>query len=198
MTLTHDLGRQSFGDPKNVGNTLTRDEAETLLQDWVPNPKLQFHMRQVSHLMKQWAVLRENADENTAWKWELAGLLHDADWEQYSDQHCAKIIAELETRNVDPEVLHAIASHSPRYFGVEPVSQMDKLIYAFDELSGFVHAYSLMRGGYDGMEVKSIVKKLKDKGFAAQVSREDIADAALRADMSVEDLIAFVIEQQLR
>ena len=198
MTLTHDLGRQTFGDPKNAGNTLSRFDAEALLTEWVPNPKLQLHMRQVAHLMKQWAILRESADENTTWKWELAGLLHDADWERYPDEHCARIISELETRNIDSEVLHAIASHSPRYFGVEPVNQMDKMIYAFDELSGFVHAYSLMRGGYDGMEAKSIIKKLKDKGFAAQVSREDITDAALRANISIEELIAFVIEQQLR
>lgn len=198
MTLTHDLGRQTFGDPKNAGNTLSRFDAEALLTEWVPNPKLQLHMRQVAHLMKQWAILRESVDENTTWKWELAGLLHDADWERYPDEHCARIISELETRNIDSEVLHAIASHSPRYFGVEPVNQMDKMIYAFDELSGFVHAYSLMRGGYDGMEAKSIIKKLKDKGFAAQVSREDITDAALRANISIEELIAFVIEQQLR
>jgi predicted hydrolase (HD superfamily) len=74
---------------------------------------------------------------------------------------------------------------------------MDKMLYAFDELSGFVHAYSLMRPeGYTGMEVKGVKKRLKDKTFAAQVSREDIQDASERAGMSVDDLILFVIENQ--
>jgi predicted hydrolase (HD superfamily) len=74
---------------------------------------------------------------------------------------------------------------------------MDKMLYAFDELSGLVHAYSLMRPeGYVGMEVKGVKKRLKDKTFAAQVSREDIEDAAQRAAMPVEDLIAFVVANQ--
>jgi predicted hydrolase (HD superfamily) len=82
---------------------------------------------------------------------------------------------------------------------VNPDSEMDKMLYAFDELSGFVHAYSLMRPqGYEGMEVKGVKKRLKDKSFAAQVSREDIADASQRAGISVDDLIQFVIENQLR
>lgn len=95
--------------------------------------------------------------------------------------------------------MRAIASHGPRYFGVEPESEMDKMLYAFDELSGFVHAYSLMRPqGYDGMEVSGVKKRLKDKTFAAQVSREDISDAAEKAGMPLEDLIRFVIDNQLR
>ena len=76
---------------------------------------------------------------------------------------------------------------------------MEKMLYAFDELSGFVHAYSLMRPqGYEGMEVSGVKKRLKDKTFAAQVSREDIADASERAGIPVEDLISFVIGNQLR
>jgi len=74
---------------------------------------------------------------------------------------------------------------------------MEKMLYAFDELSGLVHAYSLMRPeGYVGMEVKGVKKRLKDKTFAAQVSREDIVDAAERAAISVDDLIAFVVANQ--
>ena len=74
---------------------------------------------------------------------------------------------------------------------------MDKMLYAFDELSGFVHAYSLMRPeGYAGMEVKGVKKRLKDKTFAAQVSREDIQDASDRAAIPVEELIQFVIDHQ--
>lgn len=127
----------------------------------------------------------------------MAGLLHDADWDQWPDQHCRKIIEELESRAIDPEIIRAIASHGPRYFGVDPETEMDKMLYAFDELSGFVHAYSLMRPeGYTGMEIKGVKKRLKDRTFAAQVSREDIQDASVRAGMQVDDLIQFVISNQ--
>jgi predicted hydrolase (HD superfamily) len=124
-------------------------------------------------------------------------MLHDADWDQWPDQHCKKIIEELENRNVDPEVIHAIASHGHTYFGVEPISSMDKMLYAFDELSGFIHAYSLMRpSGYEGMDVKGVKKRLKDKTFAANVSRDDIQDACTRANISMDDVIQFVVANQ--
>ncbi len=195
--MTHKLTRTTFGDPKNSGTVLTREEASQLLTDWVKNERLQHHMKQVAHLMKCWAQQMEKLEEQDVWKWELAGLLHDADWDQWPDEHCKKIIEELERRNVDPEIIHAIASHGPGYFGVEPVSKMDKMLYAFDELSGFVHAYSLMRpNGYEGMEVKGVLKRLKDKTFAATVSREDIRDACNRAGMTMEELINFVIKNQ--
>ncbi len=197
MTLTHALNRSVFGDPKNSGNVLSKEEAHQLLVDWVKNERLQLHMRQVGHLMKCWAEQVEKLDEKDQWRWELAGLLHDADWDQWPDDHCRRIIEELEKRNVDPEVIRAIASHGPSYFGVEPVTKMDKMLYAFDELSGFVHAYSLMRpGGYEGMETKGVNKRLKDKTFAAGVSRDDIRDASERAGISMEELIGFVIRNQ--
>jgi predicted hydrolase (HD superfamily) len=173
------------------------DDAMALLKDWVKNEKLLFHMRQVGHLMKKYAE-SQGYDPEMQHMWHLAGLLHDADWDQWPEQHCRKIIEELEARKLDPRIMRAIASHGPRYFGVEPESEMDKMLYAFDELSGFVHAYSLMRPqGYDGMEVSGVKKRLKDKTFAAQVSREDIADAAEKAGIPVEDLIRFVIDNQL-
>ena len=123
---THALGRTVFGDPKNAGNLMTIDEAHALLNEWVPNERLRLHMKQVSAVLKAWAPEKENADEKTALKWELAGLLHDADWEKYPDDHCRIIIEELERRNIDPEVIHCIASHGPNYFGVEPQNKMDK------------------------------------------------------------------------
>lgn len=194
---THKLNRDQFGDPKNAGNLLSPDEAHALLHEWVPNERLRLHMKQVAANMKAWAIERESADELTARKWELAGLLHDADWEKYPEDHCRIIVEELERRNIDPDVIHCIASHGPSYFGVEPVSNMDKMIYAMDELSGFVHAAALIRPtGYDGLEVKSVLKRLKTPSFAAQVSREDINDAVSRIETSLEDLIAFIIEHQ--
>lgn len=198
MTLTHALNKSTFGDPANIGNVLSRDEALGLLSDWVKNDKLAVHMKQVASLMEAYAAHQEY-DVETQHKWYLAGLLHDADWDQWPDQHCRKIIEELENRKIDPTIIRAIASHGPRYFGVEPVSEMDKMLYAFDELSGLVHAYSLMRPqGYEGMEIKGVKKRLKDKSFAAQVSREDIADASERSGVSVDELIRFVIRNQWR
>lgn len=194
---SHPLARSEFGNPQNKGNVLSPEEAGHLLNDWVKNDRLKLHMKQVAHLMKNWAKEKESLDETGQWRWELAGLLHDADWDQWPDDHCKLIIEELERRNIDPEIIHAIASHGPEYFGVEPVSKMDKMLYAFDELSGFIHAYSLMRpNGYEGMEVKGVMKRLKDKAFAANVSRDDIRDAAERAQIPLEELIAYVILHQ--
>jgi predicted hydrolase (HD superfamily) len=194
---THPLGRSEFGNSANAGNVLTRDEANRLLIEWVKNDRLKLHMKQVAHLMKSWAKEKESLDENDQWKWELAGLLHDADWDQWPDDHCRLIVEELERRNIDAEIIHAIASHGPKYFGVEPVSNMDKMLYAFDELSGFIHAYSLMRpNGYEGMEVKGVIKRLKDKAFAANVSRDDIRDACERAQLPLEEVIQNIILHQ--
>jgi predicted hydrolase (HD superfamily) len=191
------IGRNEFGDPANKGNLLEREEAENLLKEWVLNPRLQLHMKQVAHLMKCYAREVMKLDDASIWAWEMAGLLHDADWDQWPDQHCKKIIGELEQRNVDPGVIHAIASHGPVHFGVEPITDMDKMLYAFDELSGLVHAYSLMRpGGYDGMELKGVKKRLKEKSFAANVSREEIYDACERAGMSLDGLVLFIISKQ--
>ena len=191
------LNRSTFGNPVNAGNGLTRDDAEKLLNDWVLNDRLQLHMKQVANLMKSWAKEKENLNAADQWRWEMAGLLHDADWDQWPDQHCKKIIDELESRNVDPEIIHAIASHGPLHFGVEPETKMDKMLFAFDELSGFIHAYSLMRpNGYGGMDSKGVKKRLKDKAFAANVSRDDINDAANRCGILLDDLIAFVIQHQ--
>ena len=191
------LGRNIFGDENNKGNTLSKEEAENLLDDWVKNQRLKLHMKQVALLMNRWAKERENLSEAEVWKWELAGLLHDADWDQWPETHCKKIITELESKNIDPEIIHAIASHGPAHFGVDPETKMDKMLYAFDELSGLIHAYSLMRPtGYAGMDVKGVKKRLKEKTFAANVSREDINDACLRAAIPADELIEFIIAKQ--
>jgi predicted hydrolase (HD superfamily) len=193
------LNRSSFGDTANAGNVLSKNQAEELLNEWVLNDRLKLHMKQVAHLMKNWANEKEVLSEGDQWRWEMAGLLHDADWDQWPDEHCKKIIEELEKRNIDPVILHAIASHGPAHFGVEPQTQMDKMLFAFDELSGFVHAYSLMRpNGYGGMDVKGVKKRLKDKAFAASVSRDEINDAASRSNIALEELIEFVILHQSR
>lgn len=195
--MSHLLNRNTFGNIVNKGNVFSKEEAMKLLNTWVLNDKLRLHMLQVAHLMKSWAAEKEQLGAEGQWRWEMAGLLHDADWDQWPEQHCKKIIEELEQKNIDPEIIHAIASHGPNYFGVEPETNMDKMLYAFDELSGLIHAYSLMRpGGYDGMELKGVKKRLKEKSFAANVSREEIQDACDRAGLSLDEVIGFIILHQ--
>ncbi|MFN5422743.1 MAG: HD domain-containing protein [bacterium] len=176
---------------------MSREEVNVLLSNWVKNDKLRLHMEQVGALMAAWASEIEGLEEIEVWKWEMAGLLHDADWDQWPDQHCRKIIEYLEEKGIDPEVIRAIASHGPVHFGVDPESKMDKMLYAFDELSGLIHAYSLMRpDGYLGMELKGVMKRFKEKTFAANVSRDDIRDACERAAISLDNLISFIIKHQ--
>jgi predicted hydrolase (HD superfamily) len=191
------LGRQQFGNPNNTGNVLSKEEAYQLLNEWVLNERLKLHMVQVGGLMKAWAEEMEHLNPEQVWKWQMAGLLHDADWDQWPDQHCKKIIEYLEEKNVCPEVLRAIASHGHVHFGVIPESRMDHMLYAFDELSGLIHAYSLMRpNSYDGMELKGALKRIKEKTFAANVSRNDIQDACQRAGLELNNLVQFIISHQ--
>ncbi len=193
----HLLNRTTFGDPANGGNVLSAEEGMGFLKSWVPNERLQLHMKQVAAVMRAWASQKVGADESEAHKWWLAGLLHDADWKKHPDDHCRIIIEELERRNIDPVIIQCIASHGPRYFGVEPQTEMDKMIYVFDELSGFIHAAALIRPTrYDGLDAKSILKKLKTPSFAAQVSRDDIADAISRINTPLEEIIQFIVQHQ--
>ncbi|MDB5253477.1 MAG: hydrolase [Flaviaesturariibacter sp.] len=197
METSLNLGRTSFGDPVNKGNVMSTEEALALLADWVPNEKLRLHMKQVGAVMKAWALEREGLPPEEAHKWWLAGVLHDADWEKFPNDHCRVIIEELERRQLDPSIMQCIASHGPKYFGVEPRSIMDKMIYVFDELSGFIHASALVRPTrYEGMDLKSVLKKLKTPAFAAQISREDITDALGRIDTPLEEIIQFILAHQ--
>lgn len=186
---------REYGYASDIDNLMTRSEAQKLIHEWISNPKLQLHCYQVGGLMEAWAK-KEGLDQKEVEKWYLAGLLHDADWEKYPELHCQKILEYLEENHIDPNIIHAIASHSPRYFGVEPANKMDKMIYAFDELSGLIHAYSIMRGGYENMEANGVKKKLKDKAFAAGVSRDDVKDAIEKSGVSLEEIIVFIIENQ--
>lgn len=191
------LNRTEFGDPSNAGNVPTEAETLALLNEWVPNERLRLHMLQVGAVMKAWALEKEELPAKEAYKWWVAGVLHDADWEKFPDRHCAVIIEELEKRQVDPAIIRSIASHGPKYFGVEPHAKMELMIYVFDELSGFIHAAALIRPErYNGLETKSILKKLKTASFAAQVDRADIEDALTRAGLDLETIIPFVIKVQ--
>ena len=148
-----------------------RNEALALLGEWVKNEGLRNHMLAVEAAVRHYARLR-GADEET---WGLAGLLHDLDWESHPDKHPLTAVEELRSRGYSEEVLTAILAHRSEFTGVEPQSDLDKVLVACDELSGMVVACCLVRpNGIDDLTPKSVVKKLKDRAFAAGVSRDEV------------------------
>ncbi len=149
----------------------SREEALSLLEQWVDNENLRKHMLAVEAAVRRYAQLR-GADEDT---WGYAGLLHDLDWEKHPEEHPLKAVDELRARGYPEEVLHAILAHREDFTGVHPETELDKVLFACDELAGLVHATCLVRPtGIDDLTPKSVTKKLKDKAFAAGVSRDDV------------------------
>jgi len=148
-----------------------RDDAVRLLEEWVENEALRKHMYAVEAAVRRYAGLR-GADPEL---WGLAGLLHDLDWEKYPEEHPLKAVEHLRSLGYPEKVLHAILAHRSDFTGVEPESELDKVLLACDELSGLVYAACLVRpNGIDDLKPKSVTKKLKDKTFAAGVSREEV------------------------
>lgn len=148
-----------------------RSDALALLETWVPNPALRKHMLAVEAAVRHYARMR-GADEET---WGLAGLLHDLDWEKFPENHPLTATEHLESEGYPDEVIHAIKAHRPDFTGVEPTTELDRVLFACDELSGLVYACCLVRpNGIDDLKPKSVVKKLKDKTFAAGVNREEV------------------------
>ncbi len=148
-----------------------RAEALALLHEWVENEALRKHMIAVEAAVRHYARLR-GSDEAV---WGLAGLLHDLDWEKHPDQHPLKGVERLRELGYPEEAVHAILAHRSEFTGVVPETELDRVLYACDELSGLVFACCLVRPtGIDDLTPKSVVKKLKDRAFAAGVSREDV------------------------
>ncbi len=148
-----------------------RKEALALLGEWVPNENLRKHMLGVEAAVRHYARLRGGDEES----WGLAGLLHDLDWERNPDEHPLPAARELRARGYPEEVVHAILAHRPEVTGVVPETELDRVLFACDELAGFVHAVCLVRPtGIDDLTPKSVTKKLKDRAFAAGVSRAEV------------------------
>lgn len=174
-----------------------REDAMKLLVEMVDNINLRKHMFCVEAVMRSYAKkYGEDVD-----KWGFAGLLHDADWGKYPDEHPKVIVKKLREMGVDEEICQAIASHgndSEQYgFGrfEKRENLIDKALYACDEISGFVVACALVRPDkLDSLEAKSVIKKLKDKSFAAQVSREEIREGAEELGVELVEHVSFVIE----
>ena len=167
-----------------------REEAEALLEKYISEEALRHHSQMVAQAMQAYAQkLGENEE-----LWYQAGLLHDLDWEMYPDEHPNKAISEILTA-YPQEMLDAIAAHAPDRTGKHPTTLIERYLFACDEISGFIHAVSLMRpAGFEGMKPKSIKKKLKTKGFAANVSRDDIEEGLTLINTSADEHFAFLIE----
>lgn len=150
---------------------LTRDEAWTLLCAWAPSEKLRLHARAVELVMRDLASgLGEDVE-----RFGLAGLLHDADYDSWPGEHPKRIVAWLRERG-EADLAHAISAHYTRW-NVPYDHLLDKALLASDEITGFVMACALVRPTRtEGLEPKSVKKKLKDKAFAAGVDRFEVAE----------------------
>ena len=166
----------------------TREEAWELLKEYNQEPFHRQHGLTVEGCMRYFARELGYGDEEDFWG--LVGLLHDLDYEKYPDQHCRKEAEILREKGWDEKLIHAVASHGwPRCSDVEPQLEMEKVLYAVDELSGLIGAAALMRPSksVQDMEVKSLKKKFKDKAFAEGVDRQCIKEGVERLglDMAV-------------
>ena len=128
--------------------------------------------------------------------WRTVGMLHDIDFELYPEQHCVKAVELLKDEDIDEGVIHAVVSHGYGLCAdVAPERYMEKVLFAVDELTGLIGAAALMRPtGISDMETKSVVKKFKDKKFAAGCSRDVIRLGAEMMEMELNDLIGKTID----
>lgn len=169
----------------------SRAEGLALLESWVENEGLRKHMLAVEGVMRHYARLLGEDEE----LWGLAGLLHDLDWEKHPDEHPNRAVAEFESREYPPELVRAVQAHAPGRTGVQPQTQLEKVLFACDELSGLVYACCLVRpNGIDDLSPKSVTKKLKDKAFAAGVNRDDVARGVELMEMERVEHIQNVID----
>lgn len=157
----------------------TRAEAWELLKAYNKEPFHRQHGLTVEGCLRYFAKELGYGDEEEVWG--MVGLLHDLDFEKYPDQHCKKEAEILREQGWDEKLIHAVASHGwPRCSDVEPKEEMEKVLYAVDELSGLIGAVALMHPSKStqDMKVKSLKKKFKDKRFAAGCSRDVIQQGA--------------------
>ena len=176
-------------------NTLKEKDALDLLLKYNSD---RFHLRHamtVKHVMAHFA--RELGYEDEADFWGLVGLLHDVDWEKYPEEHCRKAPELLAEIDAPDELARAVASHGWEICAdVEPEHMMEKVLYATDELTGLIYAYSLMRpsGSVQDMKLKSLKKKYKDKKFAAGVNRDIVERGATMLGWDMDTLLTRTME----
>lgn len=182
-------------------NTIKRDEAFNLLKKYNTDP---FH---IQHALTVEAVMKWYANElgygADAEYWGIVGLLHDIDFELYPEEHCLKAPEMLREAGVGEDVIHAVVSHGygitvgcGTTLDVEPEHEMEKVLFAADELTGLIWAAALMRPSKStkDMELKSLKKKYKSKGFAAGCSREVIERGAQQLGWELEKLLPMTLQ----
>jgi len=170
----------------------TREEALTLLKEYNKNEGLIKHALAVEAVMRYCARKRGEDQE----KWGVIGLVHDLDYEQFPQQHCRKTEEILGSRNWPAEYIRAVLSHGwGMRTDVEPNTDLEKVLYAIDELTGLVVATALVRPSKSVMDMsaKSVKKKWKEKSFAAGVSRDVIEKGAAMLGVELGELIEDVI-----
>ena len=173
---------------------MERANAWELLREY---NKDHFHLQ---HALTVEAVMRWFANDlgygAEADYWGMVGLLHDIDFELYPEQHCVKANEILHELDIDEDMIHAIISHGYGIcIDVEPTKYMEKVLFATDELTGLIGAVALMRPtGISDMETKSVMKKFKDKKFAAGCSRDVIRQGAEMLGMELSELIGKTID----
>ncbi|HEX9649626.1 MAG TPA: HD domain-containing protein [Cyclobacteriaceae bacterium] len=167
---------------------MTREEARELLHSFTESESLLRHARSVELVMEAYAKkLNEDTEE-----WAIAGMLHDADYEKYPDQHPNIIVSKLKQIG-EANLAHAISAHYTKW-GVKYETLLDKALLACDELTGFIIACSHVRPDkIEGLQSKSVIKKLKDKSFAAKVEREEVQAGAELLGVELPDHIDFII-----
>ena len=174
---------------------ITRDEAFELLKKYNKDPFHIQHALTVEAVMKWYAKELGYAEE--AEYWGIVGLLHDIDFELYPEEHCIKAPELLREGGVSEDIIHAVVSHG---YGitvdVAPEREMEKVLFAADELTGLIWATALMRPSKStkDMELKSLKKKYKSKGFAAGCSREVIERGAAQLGWELDKLLTMTLE----
>ena len=173
---------------------LTREEALALLKKYNKEPFHILHGLTVEGTMRWYAKeLGYGAEEDF---WGIAGLLHDLDFEKYPEEHCVKSQEIMREEGLDESLIHATASHGyGLVVDVKPEKEMEKVLFAVDELSGLIWAAALVRPSksVQDLELKSVKKKFKDKRFAAGCSRDVIEKGAEMLGWSLDDLISETI-----
>ena len=180
---------------------ITRDDAFKLLKQYNKEPFHIQHALTVEEVMKWFANKLNYGDE--AEYWGIVGLLHDIDFELYPEEHCLKAPELLKDAGVDDDIIHAVCSHGygitvgcGETIDVEPTREMEKVLFAVDELTGLIGAAALMRPSKStkDMELKSLKKKYKSKGFAAGCSRAVIERGADQLGWELNQLLDMTLQ----
>ena len=172
---------------------MSREAALALMQEFTASLSLRRHMLAVEAAMRAYA--RQWGEDEL--KFGIVGLLHDFDYERWPDppDHPLKGAAILQERGYPDEVIYAIKSHADYLPDCPRVSRLDKTLYACDELAGFITACAMVRPErLAGMQASSVKKKLKAKGFAASINRDDITRGAADLGVELDEHIQFVID----